>query len=370
MSEGRDHLVARVCAEASRSSASPSACDAEDTALLAPHLGYDRQAEGRPAYDRRLSDLRLGDPPLGLRHPRRRRLVVRRRRRLGHRPQLHRLRPAQQRATGSSTRAIRPTPKIDRHWEIIARYGVSQYYTAPTLIRAFMKEGDEHPKSHDLSSLRCSEPSASRSTPRPGIWYHRHVGGGRCPVVDTWWQTETGGIMIGPLPGVSTLKPGSATSPLPGIEPLIVDDSGDPVEPGTGGYLDLEKALARASSAPSSRTTSATSRPTSPSTAPRPTSSATAPAGRRRRLLAAGPDRRRHERLRPPALDDRVRVGAGRPPGCRRGSGHSRPRSVDRPDAALLRHPARRVRGSPELAEELRDYVARADRQDRPTRRR
>jgi acetyl-CoA synthetase len=132
-----------------------------------------------------------------------------------------------------------PTPA--RHWEIIERYGVTQYYTAPTLIRAFIKAGSEHPEAHDLSSLRLLGTVGEPINPEAWVWYWKEIGGGRCPVVDTWWQTETGGIMIAPLPGATTLKPGSATTPLPGIRAEVVDDSGQPVPEGRGGYLVLRQ---------------------------------------------------------------------------------------------------------------------------------
>ncbi len=127
-------------------------------------------------------------------------------------------------------------PDRSRVWEIVERYGVTVFYTAPTAIRAFMKWGPEHPKGSDLSSLRLLGTVGEPINPEAWMWYHRHIGGERCPIVDTWWQTETGGIMITPLPGVTTTKPGSATIPFPGIEPELVDANGKPVKVG-GGYL-------------------------------------------------------------------------------------------------------------------------------------
>ena len=108
-------------------------------------------------------------------------------------------------------------PEKDRFWEIIERHGVTIFYTAPTAIRAFMKWGDEHPAKHDLSRLRLLGSVGEPINPEAWMWYHEHIGGGRCPIVDTWWQTETGAIMITPLPGVTATKPGSATLPFPGI---------------------------------------------------------------------------------------------------------------------------------------------------------
>jgi acetyl-CoA synthetase len=132
------------------------------------------------------------------------------------------------------------TPEKDRLWSIIERYRVSILYTAPTAIRTFMKWGVKWPDGRDLSSLRLLGSVGEPINPEAWMWYQTHIGGGRCPVVDTWWQTETGAIMISPLPGVTTLKPGSATFPLPGIGAEVVDDRGQKVEQG-GGYLTLTR---------------------------------------------------------------------------------------------------------------------------------
>jgi acetyl-CoA synthetase len=129
-------------------------------------------------------------------------------------------------------------PGNDRLWSIVQKYAVTILYTAPTAIRTFMKWGNEEPAKHDLSSLRLLGSVGEPINPEAWMWYHGHIGGGRCPVVDTWWQTETGGIMISPLPGVTTLKPGSATFALPGIGAELVDDHGEVVTHG-GGYLTL-----------------------------------------------------------------------------------------------------------------------------------
>jgi acetyl-CoA synthetase len=125
-------------------------------------------------------------------------------------------------------------PREDRWWEIIERYGVTIFYTAPTAIRACMKWGAEHPQAHDLSSLRLLGTVGEPINPRAWLWYHEHIGGGRCPIVDTWWQTETGAIMITPLPGLTTTKPGSATVPFPGIRAAIYDSEGSEIEEGAG----------------------------------------------------------------------------------------------------------------------------------------
>ena len=128
-------------------------------------------------------------------------------------------------------------PGPDRFWSIIERHKVTILYTAPTAIRSFMRWGDEHPKSHDLSSLRLLGSVGEPINPEAWMWYREVIGGGRCPIVDTWWQTETGGIMITPLPGATPLKPGTATLPFFGIVPDVVDRSGRPVPDNAGGYL-------------------------------------------------------------------------------------------------------------------------------------
>jgi acetyl-CoA synthetase len=132
-------------------------------------------------------------------------------------------------------------PDVDRHWAIIEQYKVNQYYTAPTLIRAFIKSGPEPVQRHDLSSLKLLGTVGEPINPEAWLWYWKYVGGERCPVVDTWWQTETGGILISPLPGVTTLKPGSATKPLPGVQPAVLDEKGKEVPQGEGGFLVLKK---------------------------------------------------------------------------------------------------------------------------------
>ncbi|SFJ25854.1 acetate--CoA ligase [Planctomicrobium piriforme] len=128
-------------------------------------------------------------------------------------------------------------PDEGRFWEIIEKYQVNIFYTAPTAIRAFIKWGDQWPQKYDLSSLRLLGTVGEPINPEAWMWYHRVIGGERCPIVDTWWQTETGGIMISPLPGVQSTKPGSCTRPLPGVVPAIVDDKGNPLEANQGGLL-------------------------------------------------------------------------------------------------------------------------------------
>jgi acetyl-CoA synthetase len=126
----------------------------------------------------------------------------------------------------------------DRLWDIVQRYGVTQLYTAPTAIRTFMKWGAEEVEQHDLSSLRVLGTVGEPINPEAWMWYHKHIGSEQCPIVDTWWQTETGGHMITPMPGVTTTKPGSATHAIPGVVVEVVDDKGDKVEKG-GGYLTI-----------------------------------------------------------------------------------------------------------------------------------
>jgi acetyl-CoA synthetase len=129
------------------------------------------------------------------------------------------------------------TPHRGRWWEMIEKYKVTILYTAPTAIRTFMKWGEEHPAKFDLSSLRLLGSVGEPINPEAWIWYRRNIGSDRCPVVDTWWQTETGSILISPLPGVTTTKPGAAMRPLPGVSAEVVDDTGTPVPNGGGGYL-------------------------------------------------------------------------------------------------------------------------------------
>jgi acetyl-CoA synthetase len=133
------------------------------------------------------------------------------------------------------------TPAWDRWWQIIEDYKVNILYCAPTAIRAFMKQGAEYPEKHDLSSLRVLGSVGEPINPEAWLWYHENIGGSKTPIVDTWWQTETGQIMITPLPGVTTTKPGSATFPFPGVEADVVDGAGNTVPPGGGGYLVLKR---------------------------------------------------------------------------------------------------------------------------------
>ena len=132
-------------------------------------------------------------------------------------------------------------PDLDRFWAIVEKYGVTILYTAPTAIRTFMRWGEEYPNRRDMSSLRLLGTVGEPINPEAWVWYWTNIGGGRCPVVDTWWQTAPGSVLITPLPGITTLKPGSATHPFPGIEVDVVDEAGNSVGPGGGGYLVLKK---------------------------------------------------------------------------------------------------------------------------------
>ncbi|ELY85121.1 acetate--CoA ligase [Natrialba taiwanensis] len=143
-------------------------------------------------------------------------------------------------ALGTTTVMYEGTPDYpdrDRLWEIIDRNAVDIFYTAPTAVRAFMKWGTEYPDRHDLSSLRLLGTVGEPISPRPWRWYYEHIGNEECPIVDTWWQTETGAIMVSTLPGIDPMKPGAAGPPLPGIEVAVVDEDGNEVDPGKAGYL-------------------------------------------------------------------------------------------------------------------------------------
>ena len=147
-------------------------------------------------------------------------------------------------ANGTTTVMYEGTPDFPdrgRFWELVDKYGVNIFYTAPTAIRTFMRWGKEFPAKYKLSSLRLIGTVGEPINPEAWIWYHETIGHRRCPIVDTWWQTETGSIMISPLPGITATKPGSATKPLPGIVAEVVDIDGKPVGPGGGGYLVLSK---------------------------------------------------------------------------------------------------------------------------------
>jgi acetyl-CoA synthetase len=144
-------------------------------------------------------------------------------------------------ATSVMFEGVPTYPDAGRFWDVVDKYKVTQFYTAPTAIRALMREGEDHINKRDLSSLKLLGSVGEPINPEVWLWYWRHIGKERCPVVDTWWQTETGGILITPLPGAHTLKPGSASRPFFGVEPVIVDDQGRPLPAGTSGKLCISK---------------------------------------------------------------------------------------------------------------------------------
>ncbi len=228
-------------------------------------------------------------------------------------------------------------PDKDRWWEIVERYEVDILYTAPTAIRTHMKWGPEFAAKHDLSSLRLLGSVGEPINPEAWVWYHEHIGGERCPIVDTWWQTETGMILITPLPGVTTTKPGSATRPFPGIDAGVLSEQGEEVGPGGGGYLVLKRpwpAMLRGIYGDDERY-----RETYWSKY-----DGVYFAGDGARIdqdgdyWLLGPCRRRDERLGPPHLDDRGRVRARRPPGRRRSGRRGPERRPDRTGDRRVRH--------------------------------
>jgi acetyl-CoA synthetase len=260
--------------------------------------------------------------------------------------------------TGVIYEGVPGYPDKDRWWAIVERYGVDIFYTAPTAIRTHMKWGPEYAEKHDLSSIRLLGTVGEPINPEAWVWYREHIGADRTPVVDTWWQTETGMIMISALPGVTTLKPGSATRSFPGVDAAVYDESGNEVPPRPGRLPGAATAMAR----------------DAPRDPPRPRSlrrdvlvavqgrllrRGRRPPRRGRRLLAAGPRRRRDERLRPPDLDDRGRVGARRPPGGGRGGRLRAQRPDHRPGDRRLRDPEGQPGG-------LRGDARRAPRPRRP----
>ena len=255
-------------------------------------------------------------------------------------------------------------PERDRWWEIAERYGVTILYTAPTAIRTHMKWGPEHAQAHDLSALRLLGSVGEPINPEAWVWYHENIGGGRCPIVDTWWQTETGSIMITPLPGVTTTKPGSATRPFPGVEVAIYNEAGEEVGPGGGGYLVLKKpwpSMLRGIFGDDARY-----RETYWSKYPGVYFAGDGARDRRgRRLLAARPRRRRDERLGPSHLDDRGRVGARRSPRGGRGGGRGARRCDDGPGDRRVRDAEGRGRG---LGREARGAAEPRRGEDRPDR--
>ena len=234
-------------------------------------------------------------------------------------------------------------PDRDRFWAIVAKYAVTILYTAPTAIRTFMRWGEGYPQKHDMSSLRLMGTVGEPINPEAWVWYWQHIGGGRCPVVDTWWQTETGAMMIAPLPGLTTLKPGSATKPFPGIEAEILDADGNPVGPGGGGYLVVKRPwpsmLRGVYGDPERFIDTYWSRYTDITGRGHLLHRRRSPAGRGRLLLAAGPGGRRNQRVGPP---HRHHGGGERPggqPESRRGRLHRQGPRGQGPGRSSLRNP-------------------------------
>ncbi len=236
------------------------------------------------------------------------------------------------------------SPNEHRHFEIIEKYGVSIYYTAPTLIRTFMKWGREIPDAHDLSSIRLLGSVGEPINPEAWRWYREVIGAGTAPIVDTWWQTETGAIMISPLPGITATKPGSAMAPLPGISAKIVDDEATPLGAGGNGYLVLDQpwpAMLRGIWGDPLRYRETYWSRYEEQLVLR----------RRRRQVRRGrrpvgprPRRRRHERLRAPHLHLRSRIRPGQPSRCRGIRGGRCSRRHDRSGHRRVCDPARACR--------------------------
>jgi acetyl-CoA synthetase len=326
-------------------------------ALHPLHLRHHRQAQGPGPHHRRLRGADLPHHQIRLRPARRRRLLVHRRHRLGHRPLLRRLRPAAKRRHRADVRGRAQLARLfDRFWKIIDDHKVTIFYTAPTAIRAFIKWGDQHVEKHKLDSLRLLGTVGEPINPEAWMWYREKIGHNRCPIVDTWWQTETGAILIAPIPGAVPTKPGSATRPFFGIQPEVVTKEGEPVPPAAAACWSSASPGPRWP-APSTATPSAIRRPTGP-TSPAATSPATARAGRRRLLLAHGPRRRRDQRERPPPRHHGSRVGAGGPPQGRRSRRRRPPDELKGQAISAFRLAESGNEPSEELKDELRKWVS------------
>ncbi len=266
--------------------------------------------------------------------------------------------PLQNGATSLMYEGAPNFPEPDRFWAIIDRHKVNIFYTAPTAIRTFIKWGDEWPKKHKLDSLRLLGTVGEPINPEAWMWYREVIGHDRCPIVDTWWQTETGTIMITPIPGAIATKPGSATRPFPGVVPEVVTMEGKPVPDGSGGFLVIQQAVAgmlRTIYGDPDRYV----QPVLVADSRRLLHRRRRPQRQRRLLLDHGPRRRRDQRLRPSPEHDgsgiapwsrtkRRRSRRGRPSGRTQGPGDLR-----------VRHARDRAASPPtELKEELRKWVA------------
>ena len=255
--------------------------------------------------------------------------------------------PLANRATSVMYEGTPETPHRGRWWEIIEKYGVTILYTAPTVIRTFMKWGEDIPAGFDLSSLRVLGSVGEPINPEAWLWYHENIGGGRCPIVDTWWQTETGAHMITPLPGVTTLVPGSAQRPFPGISAKVVDDEGNELADDSTGLLVLTEpwpSMLRTIWGDDDRYVD------------------TYWSRFGKNVYFAGDGAKKDADGNiwllgrvddvmnvsgPPHLDDRGRVLPGRPPDGGRGGGRGRQRPDHRPGHRRVRHPPRRAGRTP-----------------------
>ena len=229
-------------------------------------------------------------------------------------------------------------PQPDRFWRLIEKYRVNIFYTSPTAIRAFVRQGDQWPNAHDMSSLRLLGSVGEPINPAAWEWYYKIIGKERCPIVDTWWQTETGAIMIAPMPGAVPLKPGSGTLPLPGVIADVVDLQGKPVAANQRRLPDHPAAVAQHGA-------HAVARSGALQAAVLGAHRRRLPGGRRRAprrgrlLLDSGPRGRRDERQRPPAEHDGAGIGAGAASGGGGSGGGGQAARDHRPGRGLLRHP-------------------------------
>ena len=331
--------------------------DSEHPLFILYTSGSHRQTEGRAAHHRRLSARRVSDDEIRVRSQGKRHVLVHRRHRLGDRPQLCRLRPARQRRDDPACTKARPTcPKPDRFWRIVEKYKVTIFYTAPTAIRAFMRWGDEWPKKHDLSSLRLLGTVGEPINPEAWMWYHNVIGKKRCPIVDTWWQTETGAIMITPLPGATPTKPGSATLPFFGVDAAVVNKEGKELPANVGGYLVIRKSVAVDAAhhlrRPRTLQASVLERDSA-----RLFHRRRLPARQGRLFLDRRPHRRRAQRRRPPHRHRRSRKRARLAPEVAEAAVVGRP--DDLKGQALVAFVTLRsgVQATPQLKEELRAHV-------------
>ena len=239
---------------------------------------------------------------------------------------------------------------------MIEKYRVNILYTAPTAIRTFIKWGDEWVDKYDLSSLRLLGTVGEGINPEAWMWYHRKIGGERCPIVDTWWQTETGGIMMTPVPGAIATKPGSCTKPLPGIVPEIVGEDRKPVPVGAGGWLTITQALAGDAPWHLGRRR-ALQDPVLDRRARQLSLRRQRPLRRGRLLLDHGPHRRRAERLGPPAEHDRDRKCPGQPPAVAEAAAVGRPHDIKGEAVTVFVTLASGFEPTEELRKELKNHV-------------